>query len=197
MNLDFIQIGAHIGNNDDFVAQNIENKNFSTGILIEANPKAFKILKNKFFNTNYFVENIAISSFDGKIILSVDNFEQKDHISQISSTKPNFTKNHPWGINANITEIEVSCETLQTLWGRYNLEHVKYLCIDTEGSDFDILINTDFNNLNIDNIYFEHMHTDGVHTTGNNYEILKEYLFQFGYKNIETFGGNTLMSKYK
>jgi len=195
MKLDFIQIGANIGNPDDFIGLKLQNHSINCGIFIEPNPKCFNILKNKFNNNNFFIEQIAIKSYCGKTILYIDNFDIPDHYSQIASTKDGFIEDHPWGPGSKLGKVEVSCETIENLWKRYNLEHVKYLCVDTEGSDFEILVNTDFSNLNIDTIAFEHMHTDGVHQTGPNYELLKEHLKKFGYNSVSVNGGDTVVKK--
>ena len=196
MKLDFIQIGANVGNDEDFIGKKIINKEVSSGILIEPNPKAFKVLKEKFKeNKDFYLEQLAISNYNGKIILNIDRFEDNDFISHIASTVENFTQSHPFAGSSIITKIEVNCETLVNLWNRYNLEHVKYLCIDTEGSDYDILINTDFSKLNIDIIHFEHTHTDGVGVVGKNYDTLKEFLKSQGYVNLNQLGGDTIASK--
>jgi len=194
--LDFIQIGANIGNNEDFIGKKILNKEVSSGILIEPNPKAFNVLKEKFKdNKDFYLEQVAISNYNGKTILNIDRFENDNFFSHIASTVENFTQSHPFAGSSIITKIEVNCETLCNLWDRYSLEHVKYLCIDTEGNDYNILINTNFSKLNIDIIHFEHAHTDGMGVVGQNYYALKEFLKNQGYINLEQIGGDTIASK--
>lgn len=153
-------------------------------------------MKEKFKdNKNFHLEEVAILNYNGKAILNIDRFEDDTFISHIASTVDNFTESHPFAQSSIITKIEVNCETLSNLWNRYNLEHVKYLCIDTEGSDYDILMNTDFSKLNIDIIHFENSHTDGMGVVGKNYDTLKEFLKNQGYANLNQIGGDTIASK--
>ena len=116
MKLDFIQIGANIGNLDDFIGLKIQSQEIKNGIFIEPNPKCVEILKTKFNNSSYFIEQIAIKHYCGTTILYVDHFDTPGHYSQIASTKDNFTKNHPWSRDSELTEIEVKCETIENLW---------------------------------------------------------------------------------
>lgn len=195
MKLDFIQIGAHIGNEEDYVGQRLSTGELTCGIFIEPNPKAFAFLSQKFKNnSNFYLEQIAITNYNGKAILNIENFDNNG-LSQIASINEEFIQNHPWSVGFSITKLKVNCETLNSLWQRYKLEHVKYLFVDTEGNDFNILINTDFSKLNIDKILFEHMHTDGVHVTSQNYYTLLEYLKNNGYTDIQQMGGDTIVSK--
>ena len=71
------------------------------------------------------------------------------------------------------------------------------LFIDTEGHDCDILLNTDFNILNIKNIMFETTHSEGPFsgTNTNKFNETDRHLKNFNYIDIKHNDGDSVYSK--
>ena len=69
---------------------------------------------------------------------------------------------------------------------QYNIKNLDFLVFDTEGHDYEILMNYDFDLLKPKYIQFEYIHMDGFNTWKRNYKNLCNYLEENGYKQIET-----------
>jgi len=159
-----IQIGSHIGNTpNDFLYNNI-NPNFKY-IMIEPVPYLFNKLKEnyKLYNNITFL-NIAISNHDGFIDLYIPS-EKNDftklvyYTNQLASTnKEHITTFVPECI---VDKINIECKTLNTIIKDYNIKEIEYLYSDTEGHDYDILMNLDLSLIRPKNIIFENKHMDG------------------------------------
>ena len=201
--VDFLQIGANIGNtNSDFLfKKNLINKNL---ILIEPVPYLFQTLINNYkrnhSNNNIFVLNIAISNKDGTLDLYVPSLSNNlsmlpSWITELSSADKDHIKNHISESLPNliVDKISVPCLTLNSLIKLYSIKEINYLIIDTEGHDYDILMDLDLNKLKPKNIRFENSHTDGTHKKGQNYMNLINHLFNHGYKLVEETHQDTLV----
>jgi len=187
-NKTIIQIGSHIGNTiNDPIYKDIDQT--TTLILVEPVPYIFKQLKENYKKKNikniYFI-NKAVSNFIGHIELTTPS-EKNDFTklpfwaSQLSSTR----NDHISSINPNvkiITEkIIVETTTLDQIIKDYNLKEIELLHTDTEGHDYEILMNYSFI-VKPKKILFEHCHMDGFYKIGERYESLKNKLTLFGYK---------------
>ena len=60
-----------------------------------------------------------------------------------------------------VDKINVECKTLNKLIKDYNIKEVSYLYTDTEGHDYDILMNLNLLLIKPKNIIFENKHMDG------------------------------------
>lgn len=182
-----IQIGAHIGktNNDPIFSKACSESRL---ILIEPVPFLFKILKKeyccKFPTNNFTFINQAVSDKDGKIILTIpsekNDFSQYPaYASQLASINPDHINELMPGL---ITEtIEIPCISLNSLIKNYKIKEIDFLCIDTEGHDYEILMNFDFL-VKPKKITFEHKHMDGVKQCGKRYQTLLKKLYNKNYK---------------
>ena len=159
-----IQVGSHIGNTkNDYLYNNI-NLNFKY-IMIEPVPYLFNQLKENYKSySNIIFLNIAISNYDGIIELYIpsekNDFEKMvNWASQLASTNkdhiPTFVP------NCIIDKICVECKTLNTLIKEYNIKQIEYLYTDTEGHDYDILMDLNLLLIKPKNIIFENKHMDG------------------------------------
>ena len=175
-----VQIGSH--NGMDPVREMVRNGNYSC-LLVEPNPIPFADLKRNYaFNKNCIFENCAVSSHDGEIEIHFSTAENKVSNSEHSSVSKDHVLKHgtlPEQVNTQMVE----CMTLASLlekhgWANLEIEH---LFIDTEGHDCEILLSTDFKNLNIHNITFETTHTDGVFIRGEKFERTLKHLDECGY----------------
>ena len=176
MDFDFIQIGAGVGNtNNDPVYQKVKNGEFLNGLLIEANPICIGHLKNNYsFTDKVHFENVAISEFEGETVLYIDNWINDTSGKGAGTSQLATIKKGQYPENTELLEIRVKCTTLHGIWNKYSINHSKWLFVDAEGKDFDILINTDFSKINIDNIHFEHFHM-------SDFDKLNNYLNTFNY----------------
>jgi hypothetical protein len=60
MDLDFIQIGANVGDTDnDPVFPKVKDGTFKKGLLIEANPNCIEHLKRNYEGKDVIIKNIA------------------------------------------------------------------------------------------------------------------------------------------
>jgi FkbM family methyltransferase len=190
ISIDYFQIGAHIGktDNDHIFNNNCINKSI---ILIEPVPYLFDQLKINYtdkINTNTITFlNIAVSNNDGNLNLFVpsinnDFTKYPSWASQLASTNEVHIKTHiP---NLLVDKITVPCYKLNTLIRTMNISHIENLLVDTEGHDYDILMDLDLNILKPITIRFEHKHMDGVFTRAGKYLILIDHFFKHGYKMV-------------
>ena len=190
--IDWMQIGAHIGNssNDPIYFKEMRNK---TLILIEPVPFLYNLLKHNYMSRIRENEidflNIAVSNYDGQIELfapSSDNdFNSYPYfLNQMASTsdklikKFNFTERFP---DFKFERIQVQCRRLNTIVRERGITSIDHLIIDTEGHDFTILMDFDFSIVKPAKITFENFHMDEEEEKPN-YKKLMCHLTSLGYK---------------
>ena len=163
-----IQVGSHIGNtSNDFLYNNI-NSNFKY-IMIEPVPYLFNQLKENYKSCNNITFlNIAISNHDGFIDLYIpsemnDFTKLVDWTNQLASTNKEHIKT--FVPECIVDKIIVECKTLNTIIKDYNIKEIEYLYSDTEGHDYEILIDLDLSLIRPKNIIFENKHMDGPRHT--------------------------------
>lgn len=191
MNKTIIQIGSHIGNTSNDPIFNIIDNNTKL-ILVEPVPYLFEQLKknykSKFVNNqNIIFINKAVSNFIGEIELTIPS--QKNDFSkfpfwasQLASVNPNHALGH---INNLLVEkITVNTTTINEIIKEYSIKQIDLLHTDTEGHDYTILMNYNFD-IKPKKIMFEHKHMDGLHKVGIKYKELSNKLLSLGYKKVE------------
>ena len=199
-NIDYLQIGSHSGNTDTdkLFKQDLTNKNI---ILIEPVPSLFEELKTNYktkdLNTVLFL-NIAISNKNDTLELYIPSknncFSKSPYwVDQLTSVNKDHISRHNI-YNLNIDKISVPCITLNTLIDMVGIKTIDYLMIDTEGHDYEILMNFNLDIIKPNKICFENAHTDGTLTRGNNYIELINKLTKYGYKIIEENTQDTIVS---
>jgi O-methyltransferase len=163
-----IQVGSHIGNTSNDYLFNKINPNFKY-IMIEPVPYLFNQLKENYksYNNITFL-NIAISNYDGVLDLYIPS-EKNDFTKMVSwaSQLSSVNKDH---ISYHVPEciiekISVECKTLNILIKEFNIKEIEYLYTDTEGHDYDILMDLDLSYIKPKNIIFENKHMDGTKNT--------------------------------
>ena len=185
-----IQVGSHIGNTEnDFLFKNIKlNIEY---ILIEPVPYLFNKLKEnyKLYNNITFL-NIAISDYNGFIDLYIPS-EKNDFTKLVSwaTQLASINKDHIQHFvpECLVDKIQVECKTLNTIIKEYNIKEIEYLYTDTEGHDYNILMNLDLSLIKPKNIIFENKHMDGPkHKLDINdcpkYFNLLNYFKKYGYE---------------
>lgn len=181
----FIQVGAHVGNDEAFDI--VKNYNIELGILVEPLPQLLPKLKEAYKDIpNIIIENKAIAVNGGEgISFYVD---RKDPITELSSMNKKHLLEH--GVREeDIQEIKVQAESLETILDRYGILELDYLFIDTEGFDCDILNSFNMNRYKIHNIVFEDIHADGTGVRDIKYRNTVQKLQAEGYK-VEKYNNN-------
>jgi FkbM family methyltransferase len=183
----FIQIGAHIGNDEAYNI--IKNYDVEFGLLIEPLPHLIPKLKEFYKDIpNIIIENKAISIQQEKNI--VFYYDTKDSNTELGSINKQHLIDHK--VNKDdIKEIIVPTETLGSILDRYNIQELDYLFIDTEGLDCLIINTLDFQKYKIHNIIFEDLHSDGSWTKGINYNTTIKKMKSEGYKTEKINNNNT------
>jgi O-methyltransferase len=159
-----IQVGSHIGNTSNDYLFNKINPDFKY-IMIEPVPYLFNMLKENYksYNNITFL-NIAISNYDGVLDLYAPS-EKNDFTNLVSWASQLASVNkdhiHTFVPNCIVDNIKVKCKTLNTLINEYNIKEIEYLYTDTEGHDYDILMNLNLSLIKPKNIIFENKHMDG------------------------------------
>jgi FkbM family methyltransferase len=191
MNKTIIQIGSHVGNTCNDPIFNIVDNNTKL-ILVEPVPFLFEQLKKnynkKFENThNIIFINKAVSNFIGEIEMTIPS-EKNDFsklpfwASQLASVNHNHALGH---ISTLLVEkINVKTTTINEIVKEYNINQIELLHTDTEGHDYTILMNYNFE-IKPKKIMFEHKHMDGLFTKGIKYNELSNKLLSLGYKKIQ------------
>lgn len=186
-----IQIGSHVGNTCNDPIFNIVDNNTKV-ILVEPVPYLFRQLKKNYDekfgnNQNIFFINKAVSNFIGEIEMTIPS-EKNDFselpfwASQLASVNPDHVTGHI--SNLLVEKINVETTTLNEIVKEYNITQIDLLHTDTEGHDYTILMNYNFQ-IKPKKIIFEHKHMDGLLYVGMKYYELSTKLLSLGYKKTE------------
>lgn len=198
-NKTIIQVGSHIGNTiNDPIFKDIDNT--TKLILVEPVPFLFNILKNNYIKklkdiSNVVFINKAVSNFIGTIELTVPSLKNDFRklpfwASQLASINSTHATDHIKGL---ITEkIKVPTTTINSIIKENKITEIELLHTDTEGHDYEILMNYDFS-IKPKKIMFEHKHMDGFLKVGNRYIILIKRLKSLGYILVSRDTEDTVM----
>jgi len=208
--IDYLYVGAHIGNtdNDYLFKTDISNNNI---VLIEPVPYLFDKLKENYKEkqktNNISFLNIAVSNKDDFIKLYIPSEKNDfsncpDFSSQLASVNSAHISSHiPWLL---VDEIKVPCFTLNTILKNMKTIEINNLITDTEGHDYDILMDLDLSIIKPKTILFEHIHMDGINSSGNainhkgeKYERLLYHFKEHGYTVTKKDRMDTLISLSK
>jgi FkbM family methyltransferase len=190
MNKTIIQIGSHVGDTCNDPIFNIVD-NDTNLILVEPVPYLFEQLKKnynkKFENNNIIFINKAVSNFIGEIEMTIPS-EKNDYsklpswASQLASVNSEHARGH---IDSLLVEkIIVETTTINQIVKEYNIKQIDLLHSDTEGHDYTIIMNYNFE-IKPNKIMFENKHMDGLCKRGIKYHELLNKLSSLGYKLIE------------
>lgn len=160
----FIQVGSNDGIVHDPLYRHVTQNRWE-GILIEPVKYYFDLLKRNYAGSSQLIfENIAIAERDGYR----DFFRIREDLDFL----PGWTKGlgsfnrdvlmkHRWvipNIQRYIVEEQVECLSLASLLERHAVEKIDLIMIDTEGYDFEIIKQFDFNLMRPKVIVYEHKH---------------------------------------
>ena len=178
-----IQIGSHVGNtNNDPIFKHIDET--TKLFLVEPVPYLFYKLQDNYTEklqdtTNIVFINKAVSDFVGLINMTIpstsNDFSKLPYwASQLASVNPTHATRHIPRLK--IETITVETTTIDHIVKEYDIEEIELLHTDTEGHDYNILMNYSFI-IKPRQILFEHRHTDGP-----KYVELSNKLVDLGYK---------------
>ena len=181
------QLGVCKANDD--LTEIIKNKNIDLLVLVEPLnfhnseiEECYNHIKNKH------IENIAIST-DNNIIATSFYYHKNDGpLYEVASLDRDHILKHGYDEDG-IIEKKITCQTINNLFDKYNINTIDILFIDAEGLDDGIIKTIDFSRFNILNIYFENLHLKSnvySYLEDNNYTIIK---------NIGTNGWTSLAQK--
>ena len=182
-----IQIGSHVGNTgNDPIFRDIDET--TKLVLVEPVPYLFSKLRDNYAMrlkdlTNIIFINKAVSDFIGEIELTIPS-ERNDWstlptwASQLASVNPNHATGHiP---NLQVDTIRATTTTIDEIIREFNITEIDLLHTDTEGHDYNILMNYSFV-IKPRQILFEYKHMDGLLTVGQKYVELSNRLVLLGY----------------
>lgn len=192
-----IQIGSHVGNTCNDPIFNIIDKDDKL-ILVEPVPFLFEQLKNNYNkkfknNQNIIFINKAVSNFIGEIEMTIPS--EKNDFSKLpfwASQLASVNNEHALGHIRNllVEKINVKTTTINEIVKEYNINQIDLLHTDTEGHDYTILMNYNFE-IKPKLIIFEHKHMDGLFKVGIKYNELTNKLLSLGYIKIQQNGEDT------
>ena len=174
----FVDVGAHDGvtiNNSLFFERELEWR----GICIEPIPERFKELA-----ANRSCECLRGAAYDQNTILPFTRIT--GYAEMLSGIGTAYPDSHKERIRSEMqlhggeaAEIPVRAFRLETVFEMYNVKHVNYLSIDTEGAEIHVVRGINFEKVTFDVIEFEenypgagddvrlHLHSRGYSQWGN------------------------------
>lgn len=160
----FIEIGANDGVTQDILHQYIDKYRWR-GILVEPVPYYFEKLKCTYeANDQLALENVAISDKDE----IRDFYRVREGVSHfpywsegLGSFDLKVVLSHRWAmpnISDYIVTEKVKCIALRSLLLKHDVKKIDLLSIDTEGYDYEIIKQIDFDKLSPLVLIYEHKH---------------------------------------
>ncbi|TVQ42614.1 MAG: FkbM family methyltransferase [Gloeocapsa sp. DLM2.Bin57] len=159
----FMQIGANDGVYDDNFNRCIKEFNLK-GILVEPLPELFEKLKLNYkdYADTLIFENVAIASDEQKEI-QLYTFDKQDEGELVrldvftTSDKARLEKvKKNLNLQANIINLTLPATSIESLLNKHNVNSLPIIIIDTEGYDFEILKQINFDKYQPLIIQFEH-----------------------------------------
>ena len=197
--LNILKIGAYKGDcSNDILHGKLTDK--MAIIFVEPVERYITALKSyhgrEIPMNKYIYINKAVYSTEGKLKInfpSITNDWSKlpQWLEQCASVRPTHITDHGFK-DIDLDTAIVPCTTISKILEDYFIRSIDYLCIDTEGCDYDILTNYDFK-IKPKFLSFENLHMDGYKTRGIKYQALLEYLKYHGYEIIEENDMDTFM----
>lgn len=188
----FVQIGANDGVIYDPIHPFVRKANWR-GVLVEPVPVYFERLKQNYAgNDRLAFENVAIS----------DRAERREFyrvrenlaflpewVNGLGTFDREVLMSHKWAIpdlDQYVVKESIECISFQQLLQKYQIEKIDLLLVDTEGFDYDILKQVDFETLAPEILLYEHQYIDRLKR-----KLLEKRLIERGYR-LSTHLGNTL-----
>lgn len=184
----FVQIGAGAGDKDkrakyrdgftEFIKKQPKN-NIKKIILVEPNPINIPLLKEcwKDYEQSIIYEiGIVPKSYSEKT-LNLYYCPKDEPNYQVASINKSHVEKH-YGKNCDIKYFVIQVKQLENFINDITNEEIELLALDIEGIDAEIILDINFNNLNIKYLSFEYIHLGNKrenvlqHLSNNNFEFL-------------------------
>lgn len=163
-----LKIGANDGVQSDPIADYLLNDSRYTGLMIEPIPQYAQMLRDNFNGTGRFIiEEAAISDSDTMLTMyyvqenavDADGMPLPKWLRGVASLDRSHVENHLSEEQAHlIRDAQVESLTVERLLSKNDVHCVDLLHIDTEGHDYVILKQFDFNQISPKIVLFEHAH---------------------------------------
>ena len=184
----FIQVGAGAGDLDkrancrdgftEFIKK-LPRERIKKIILVEPNPLNIPLLKECWKNypeSTIYEIGIIPKKYQETTIDLYYCPDDAPHY-QVASINKNHIYKH-YGNNCKLENFTIPVKHLDNFISEVTSEEIELLALDIEGIDAEIILDIDFNNLNLKYLSFEHLHLDGNkenvknHLNNNNYHYL-------------------------
>jgi FkbM family methyltransferase len=151
------------------------------GSCIEASPKAFERLKKEHEGKGIELNNIALASYDGEIVLHESGeLIGKGDVALVSSTMD--AELLRWeSMKIDFEKIKVPCLTFQSFLRLSTYKTFDFISIDIEGMELEILPQMDFGKLKTKMVCVEWNSKNGLEYS----KILVPFGFRLIHKNLE------------
>ena len=187
----FFDIGAHAG---ETISSFGKNLNLKVIYSFEASPISFQILNNNLKkiqstipNSQINIENFAVGSLSKKIKIKHFIESSSSTIKKINTSSKYFKKKKKLISSLNnlnyFKEIDVNQISLDEYIIQKNIKRIDFLKIDTEGSEYDVIMGVTKNLKNIKLILFEH-HFDDMISKEYKFSHINNLLIQNNFKQI-------------
>lgn len=182
----FIQIGAGAGDLDkaakcrdgftEFIKK-LPRDRVKKIILVEPNPLNIPLLKECWKDYKEVV--IYEIGIVPKSIASTIDFYYcpKDAPNyQVASIKKEHIQMH-YGYNCKLEKFVISTKQLEDFIHEITSEEIELLSLDIEGIDAEVILDTNFKNINVKFLSFEHLHLGNKKTTVIDYLKMHDYSY--------------------
>jgi FkbM family methyltransferase len=180
--INIVQIGANKGNDDLTVLIGETQPN----VLLLVEPMSIHNENLKSFYgwvNNLFVENVVIDDESNSEITFYYHLDDGPGYEVSSLDPKHIYERHTHLSEDRITSIKIKSLNINDLFKKYNLTNIDILFIDAEGHDDKIIKSINFDDFNINKIYFENLHIKNIEI----YDILKSKNYDI-IKNVGTNG---------
>jgi FkbM family methyltransferase len=194
----FIEIGANDGREHSALREFVTSRRW-TGIMVEPLPRAFEQLRRNYAGFDRVsVENAAISDRDGRLpFFHLDETEAHPRargsdwrdspqwLHALGSLSREQVLSHApliSDIEERIVRTEVPCLTFKSLCLKHDVEQIDLLVIDTEGYDYEIVRQIDFDAYRPRLLIYEHLHLSALER-----DACRARLLEAGYELMEEF----------
>lgn len=191
----FVQIGANDGVQHDPINKLIVKNVGWKGLFIEPLPFIFKRLKENYRNDSRFIfENKAIAKEVGVASFFYVSSKIKEVVGDCyidydglsSFNKDHIVKHIDDKFKTYIVEEKVETSTLEKIFDIHKITKIDLLVVDTEGFDYQVLCQFNFEKYRPNTIYYEH-----IHLSDKENKLAKDLLFKNNYSLKSDFN-NTL-----
>lgn len=185
----FIQIGAGAGdldsraNNRDGFAEfikKIPKSRIKQIILVEPNMFNIKLLEESYKNyldVVTIIEKLIVPTYyENKRMDLYYCEDDAPHYQTASIDKEHILKHYP---NHTLKNIEVECTTLENIYDTYiKNKEIELLSLDIEGVDSKIILDLNFEKINIEYLSFEYIHLNNKTEEVKNHLIKNNFIFK-------------------